>query len=53
MEQDTIEKVSQPIENLKHFLKISYIFDTSKWATYDFISFEVYDGLKGQNILKL
>ena len=35
------------------FYKISYIFDTSKCAKNDIISFEVYDGFIGQKILKL
>ena len=49
MDQDTIE-------NLKvfgFFFQISYIFDTSKCATNCIISFEVYNGLIGQKILKL
>ena len=32
------------------FFKISYIFDTSKYAANYIISFEVYDGFIGQKI---
>ena len=53
MEQDTIENVSEPIKNLKLFLKKSYFLDTSKCATNYIISFELYDGFIGQKILKL
>ena len=53
MEQDTIENVSQPIKNVKCFFKVSYTFDTSKYATIYRNTFEVYDGFIGQKILKL
>ena len=51
MGQDTIENVSQPIENLKCFLKILYVFDTSKCATFIRNIFEVYGGFIGQRVL--
>ena len=53
MEQDTIENVSWPIKNLKCFLEILCVFDTSKCATFIRNIFEVYGGFIGQNILKL
>ena len=53
MGQDTIENVSWPKKNLKYFSKVSYIFDTSKYATNYRDIFEVYDGSIGQKILKL
>ena len=53
MEQDTIENVSLPIKNLNFFFLISYIFDTSKCATFIRNYFEVYGGFIGQKILKL
>ena len=54
MEKDTKENDSKPIKNLKSFFfLISYIFDTSKFATNCIISFEVYNGFIGQKILKL
>ena len=49
MGQDTIENVSWPIKNLKCFLKVSYIFDTSKCAT----NYRNILGFMGQKIFKL
>ena len=53
MGQDTIENVSKPIKKFMCFFKVSYSFDTSKYATIYRNIFEVYDGFIGQKILKL
>ena len=53
MGQDTIENVSSAIKKSKRFVKVSYIFDTSKCASNYRDIFEVYNGFIVQKILKL